>query len=395
MLKVGLFGCVAISMMIAYLREFYRHKQALVRIPIRVHINGTRGKSSLTRLIAAGLRAGGIPTLAKTTGTLARLILPSGQEVPIARLGKPNIIEQIGVARRAVDCGARALVIECMALDPKLQALSESMLVRSTVGVITNARADHLEIMGPGMRDVARALARSIPRRGILFTAEKRHLLTFERIAQERQTAVVGPEDFADRPSEAEMLRFSYVEHSDNVALALAVCRHLGVSRSCALAGMWRSRPDVGAMRFYQQTVENRRIVFASAFAANDPESTRQLWQLALDRHRDADCRVLMINCRADRSARSQQFARDLLNWRPVDCYLVTGQHTHLFAKLGRNCGLPPSKFTLAEGDSAFDLISHMKAFEFAKTLIVGVGNIAGAGIQLVEVLNSAWTILN
>ncbi len=61
------------------------HRRRLARIPIRIHVNGTRGKSSVTRLIAGGLRAGGIVTCAKTTGTLARLILPGGQQRPIAR----------------------------------------------------------------------------------------------------------------------------------------------------------------------------------------------------------------------------------------------------------------------------------------------------------------------
>ncbi len=32
------------------------HQNARSKIPIRVHVNGTRGKSSVTRLIAAGLR---------------------------------------------------------------------------------------------------------------------------------------------------------------------------------------------------------------------------------------------------------------------------------------------------------------------------------------------------
>ena len=37
-------------------------------------MNGTRGKSSVTRLVAAGLREGGLKTFAKTTGTAPRVI---------------------------------------------------------------------------------------------------------------------------------------------------------------------------------------------------------------------------------------------------------------------------------------------------------------------------------
>ena len=47
--------------------EALKHRLLVNRIPVRVHVNGTRGKTSVTRLIAAGLRAGGKRVCAKTT----------------------------------------------------------------------------------------------------------------------------------------------------------------------------------------------------------------------------------------------------------------------------------------------------------------------------------------
>src|SRR5690606_34989028 len=102
--------------------EHYRHMENLRRIPIRIHVNGTRGKSSVTRLIAAALREAGLLTCAKTTGTLARMILPDGREVPIFRPAGANIIEQGRIVGAAAAYGAQALVVECMALQPELQA---------------------------------------------------------------------------------------------------------------------------------------------------------------------------------------------------------------------------------------------------------------------------------
>ncbi|MCH2454865.1 MAG: poly-gamma-glutamate synthase PgsB, partial [Idiomarina sp.] len=51
--------------------EALKHRWLVSRIPVRVHVNGTRGKTSVTRLIAAGLRAGGKRVCAKTTGSAA------------------------------------------------------------------------------------------------------------------------------------------------------------------------------------------------------------------------------------------------------------------------------------------------------------------------------------
>ena len=70
------------------------HRRRLARIPIRIHVSGTRGKSSVTRLLAAGLNEGGVVAAAKTTGTLARMIFPDQEEIPVYRPLGANIIEQ-------------------------------------------------------------------------------------------------------------------------------------------------------------------------------------------------------------------------------------------------------------------------------------------------------------
>ena len=152
--------------------ELASHRRNLYRIPIRIHVNGTRGKSSVTRLIVGGLREAGIQTCGKTTGTLARMLLPDGRELPVFRPARPNISEQLRIVSTAASVGAEALVVECMALQPALQWLCEAKLIQASHGVITNARPDHLDVMGPTARDVARALAGMVPRTGRMFTAE-------------------------------------------------------------------------------------------------------------------------------------------------------------------------------------------------------------------------------
>jgi len=219
--------------------EMLRHRRALDKIRIRVHVNGTRGKSSVTRLIAAGLRAHGVRTVAKTTGTLARLILPNGRELPVYRPAKPNIIEQLAIVRAASDQKAEALVIECMALQPQLQSLSERKMIRATHGVLTNARPDHLDVMGPSDDDVALALAGSVPKDAKMFTAEVRRLSAIQAAAEDRNSELiaVGPEDVKN-VSDDVMSGFSYLEHKENVALALKVLKSLDIPEEVATAGM-------------------------------------------------------------------------------------------------------------------------------------------------------------
>src|SRR5438132_333371 len=86
---------VALTLCILWLGlAAWRHRRHLRAVPVRIHVAGTRGKSTTTRLIAAGLRAGGRRVLAKTTGAQPRLILPNGSEEIWPRRGPASVREQ-------------------------------------------------------------------------------------------------------------------------------------------------------------------------------------------------------------------------------------------------------------------------------------------------------------
>ena len=75
--------------------EARRVRQARAKLTHIVHVNGTRGKSTVSRLIEAGLRAGGMKVFCKTTGTDPMTIDVSGHEELIRRRGRANIKEQV------------------------------------------------------------------------------------------------------------------------------------------------------------------------------------------------------------------------------------------------------------------------------------------------------------
>jgi len=360
------------------------HRRNLAKIPVRVHVNGTRGKSSVTRLIAAALRAHGTVTCAKTTGTLARFILPDGRELPIFRPSGANVIEQRRIVAVAAAHEAQALIIECMALQPELQALSELELVRATHGVITNARPDHLDVMGPGDADVACALASMVPVGGKLFTAEQKQLAILEQACKDRGTELVtvGPED-AERVTAEELAAFSYTEHRENVALALRVCEDLGIARDAALTGMQGCRPDPGALREYALDFFGRRIVFLNAFAANDPVSTEQLWNMALEKYSGFGTKIALVNCREDRPDRSLQLGEVLPRWAPADYVVAMGTGTYLFARAATKAGLDPSKLEIAEEAGEDELFERVVGLVDESALVFGMGNIGGQGLPL------------
>jgi len=363
--------------------ELRRHERHLRRIPIRVHVNGTRGKSSVTRLIAAGLRAGGRRTLAKTTGTMARLIRPDGSEVDVFRIGRPNVIEQTRIVRRAVEMRSEALVIECMAVTPELQPLSELRLIRSTVGVITNCRADHLDVMGPTVDDVARALAQTCPQGGDLFTAERERIDIVEQVARARGSNLHVSD--AATVTATELSGFSYIEHAENVALALAACIHLGVSRETALRGMQLAMPDPGALRRYTVNVGDSTVEFINAFAANDPDSTLLIWQrLGLEKPRAGVQRIVLANCRPDRLQRSGQIAEFVAKRVAAEHVVLSGEGTDLVAYKAASMGLDPQRISNLGGRNAESVYEHVLALVKREAVVVGIGNIVGLGEEIV-----------
>ncbi len=208
--------------------EYLVHTKNLNSIPIRIHVNGTRGKSSVVRLIAAGLREGGIETFAKTIGSLPKMIIDDNIEFPIHRQVRANILEQLRVIAFASSNRAEALVLECMALQPFLQFLSEKKIVRATSGVITNAREDHLDVMGPTEKDVALALLGTMPNKSRLFTCEKDYPEEFKNASTDcRSELIVVSENEIKRVTEEEQGGFLYYEHKENFALAVKVLKKL------------------------------------------------------------------------------------------------------------------------------------------------------------------------
>ncbi|MFE3737934.1 poly-gamma-glutamate synthase PgsB [Streptomyces sp. NPDC059134] len=314
--------CSAI-LLIAGLVEQRRHFTNLNRIPTRVLVNGIRGKSSITRLCAGALRGGDLVTVAKTTGTAARFIHPDATEEPVYRkFGIANVVEQIGIVRRAAAYNPDALVIECMAVMPALQEINQSKLIRSTIGVLCNVREDHLAEMGPTLDDVARSLSRSMPEDGICVTAEKDRFAILQEEADARNCRLIyaDPETVSDE----ELRGFSWFTFKENVAIALKVAELMGVERETALQGMYDAPPDPGVLSVERYlTPDDKRLRFANVFAANDPESTLMNINQLLDLGAISRPLNVVINCRPDRVERNGQMGEIIPDLQPEKVFVI------------------------------------------------------------------------
>ncbi|MEA5366728.1 poly-gamma-glutamate synthase PgsB [Amycolatopsis sp., V23-08] len=364
--------------------EQRHHYARLHAIRHRVLVNGIRGKSSITRLCAGALRSGGVVTVAKTTGTAARFIHPDGSEEPVYRkFGIANVVEQIGIVRRAAAYRPGALVIECMAVLPELQEINQRKLIRSTIGVLCNVREDHLAEMGPTLDDVARSLCRSMPAGGVCVTAERDRLAILREEAGKRDCELVVADP--DSVSDNEMSGFGWITFKENVAIALAVAELAGVPRRAALEGMWAAPPDPGVLRVHHYLAGRSRLRFANVFAANDPEST--LMNIGRLRGQGAigDPLHVVINCRPDRVERNGQMGALVPEIAPERVVLI-GEPTR-----SARVAIPA-----AWHDRVVDLGGHRPGRDLVRDLLSGtggdwslvaIGNIHGQGELLIDEL--------
>ena len=346
-----------------------RHHCHLRKLPIRVHVAGTRGKSSLTRLIAAALRANGLKVLAKTTGTVPQLIDAKGVVRPWPRRGPPSIREQERFIALAAAAGAQAVVMECMAIKPDLVWASEKYIIRSNFTVITNARPDHLEELGTGDCAVAEALACAMPTGGHLYTTEEG-----------------ATEPVRDRARKLNA-RLHLIESSrtdpaaEHIGIVHALCHDLGLSGSKVASSLrWLPR-ERSAFAVRPLRVGNKNLRFANAFACNDVESLAILWgQVPVD---EGSTPVALVNTRRDRPLRTRELLRFLYRHHPSMTLFVNGGR--LSYQLARRAGFGPDQIRPLQSRRPAEVLSRLAAVAPDNGLIWGVGNYQGLGANIID----------
>ncbi len=378
-------GTLAFALCIAGILEFQYHLRSLDAIPLRIHVNGTRGKSSVTRLVAAGLREGGLRTFAKTTGTAPRVIDSEGKDRIIHRLRLPSIGEQVRLLSYFASERPQAVVMECMAVQPQYQWIAEHQMVRSHIGVITNVRPDHLDEMGPTEDDVAYSLCNTIPVDAILITGEDQKKDILKEVASSNRSDLIFSDD--QSVTNDELDQFTYMEHPSNVAVALDVCKEAGISRDIALAGMHKVQPDLGALVAWNLDMKEKRLQFINGMAANDPVSTLQIWKFVIDRYPAVGGTCVFFNSREDRPLRTRQMIELTLEEIKPDHLVIRGDKVTSTIK-GLSHHSPKTDVKVIGLDETLNEVVDLLENLPNDTLIYAIGNQVGAGQEILQLIS-------
>lgn len=324
-----------------YIRKSFRHI---------IHVNGTRGKSTVTRMIGAVLRQNNVKVWTKVTGTLPLIIDENGNEMVIKRLGNPTIKEQMRLMKKAYKANIDVLVVECMAISPPYLHMSQHRMLQADIGVMTNVRHDHEEVMGSSIEAIAQTLGLTIPKAGWLFLHEKDYPL-FQAKAEALGTKVqrVNTQEQTD-----------YIQ--ENQQLALAVSAFLNVPHTQASLAIEAMVPDIGVFAKY---VRNNST-FINGFSINDADSIWMHYKRIVKNYPDETITIILNN-RSDRPIRAKQHLHLLKHMESTTVY-VAGAYYGWF------------KLALKQHN-----VRSIKDFTCKESLIFGIGNFKHAGEEIMN----------
>lgn len=377
-----LIAVCAIVLIVLGILEKKKHLKQVERIPMRINVNGIRGKSTITRMITAMLKYHGVKVIGKTTGSAARMLYWDAEEQPIDR--KPegaNIKEQIGVISNAADRGAEALVCECMAVKPELQKIYQEQMIKAQIGVIVNVLPDHIDEMGPTLDEIALAFTVTIPYNGILVLGSSDYTEYFSRIAEERGTKVFVADE--SKIPEGYLDKFNYAVFPNNVAVPLALAEALGIDREEALEGILTAPPDPGIATINPIGSRENNDFFVNGFAANDPVSTLEIWDHVKHKGCSEDNLIVLANCRGDRGDRTRQMAVDVIPHLPCKTVIAVGKNTKPITDAYRKGAFKAEYLNLDSAKPA-KVIAEIEK-RLGSAVVFGIGNIHGIGEELIE----------
>ena len=378
---------LSLVLIIAYgVVEKRKNDKNIEKVPIRVNVNGIRGKSTITRLITSILSEAGYNTIGKTTGTSARILInQEKKEYEIKRgIRGVNITEQLNVIDFARKKHAEALVCECMAVNPEYQAIYQKQMIQANYGVIVNVLEDHMDLLGPSLDEVALAFTTSIPYNGHLIIQDNEYTEYFSKIANDRNTEVWVADE--DEIPKGYMESFNHILFPNNVAIALALSKAMGIKKEVALSGMLKMNPDPGTLKIYPIETDVS-YTFINGFAINDPQSALEVIAMMKEEIQEKETPFyLLFNARKDRVDRSAQFIEDVFKIIDFPYHLIViGESTKDIDQY-----VSKTKNSLIESYHNYEYknmeesILDMETY-LSKALVLGLGNIHGRGYELLE----------
>ncbi len=349
-------------------------------------MTGTRGKSSVVRLLTSILREDGKKVLAKTTGSEVKHILPDGSETEVYRRGIPSIIEQKKLFKKAAKLQIDCIVAEIMSIHPENHYVESQQLLKPHFVVLTNVRLDHTYAMGKTEDDIASVYCLDIPEKATVFISEQEILPAFLKTVENQKAKLIVVQKGMSSALQKSDYESKIIQFSENLDLVVSVAKHLDIDEQVILKGIQNAKQDIGGLKIwkYQSKASGKISYLVNAFAANDPKSTIEIISFVKNRIPFASENFIgLLNLRSDRGDRTAQWIEALKNGagQHFKKVFVTGAHTNAVKRKVKSISVLKEKYPAKITE---ELITEIDD----QAIIFGFGNFGGNGKMLVDYWN-------
>lgn len=352
---------------IFYLAESVSVRRIQKRIKKTICVTGTRGKSSVTRLITDMLQYSGEKTLGKVTGSKPVLIHSDKVQETIRRKRNPSILEQIRVVLKAAYREEISfLVSEIMSITPEYQLCETRKILNPEILIITNIREDHLGTTGNDCKEIAKVFLKSAPRKCKVIILESEWNNLFDSAPPKNVILVSNNEISKLKYS------FNYEEFPENLALAMKAIELCGIEIDLNEYSKHEILEDSGVMSVFQFADD---LYTVNAFAANDPESTLKVLEKTMKKFTGKSLKKTgLLVLRKDKPERTIQWC-DFLNKNEglFDQLFIVGGHSLAAQKKLKRL------FPTIISEREIEII-HTKYFSEKDNIVFGFGNFVGKG---------------
>jgi poly-gamma-glutamate synthase PgsB/CapB len=349
--------------------EYIRLAKSLQRIPIRILVTGTRGKSTMVKIIHEMLRQSGQKVFAKTTGDQPLEHLSDGKTRIILRHAPASIIENISILRGWVKESPEALVMECMALQPENQRSLSTQILKPNYILISNIRLDHAEVMGHKLDEMATTILECVTKNASILTTNQvaESLRQFGKPLE--SICIAKPKEFLEKfaniPSQIV---------DQNWSLIKTLADQLKIDPSITYRSFYEIHSSMGAKVCIEIPALN--YSFWNLFSINDHQSTAMFIDYSQENKNWGNQKIILFNNRSDRPLRTKYFAELVLQEFPENIPIwITGSGKRFARNVFRRKTLSPDSIILMNPKEVLDKLKSK--FEMP-AIIYGIGNFYG-----------------
>ena len=360
--------------------ERRRHERRLNKIPVRIHVNGTRGKSMLTKMIVNLFRNAGISVVGKVTGERPQFYSNKKKWQSIHRKSPVRIREQLSFIKKNYSKKFDALIIENMALAAENQFVSESLMIQSTLSIITNIRPDHQEEMGLTQADVATHLSLSLPEKGVVFIPENEINESMKIALKKMDSKLISVKQGTWKDS--SNLPVFY----DQLSLLKQIQTYYKISDFAFAATLENFKNYLSAKQLilpFNESTNQKKLI--NLFSCNDVVSAEELFDSMKGSCIITQPDNILLTCRLDRPLRTIAFLRWIIKKFPDCSITLAGSFPFFSVKKILHCNGKSMKdiyvFRKIEGNK---IVEH---FNCLQGNVLGLGNFVGAGEKIITCL--------